>query len=141
MTVTELTQLQYLGSEISQIDIRIKEAKAEAEGKTSGGITGMPFGAGTPDKVGNGASKISDLINRLEKTKAECWNEINRLMTYIGTIEESETRQIMSLRYINGFTFQKIAFAIGGWDESVPRKKHNKYLELSELSESNGDIV
>ena len=38
-------------------------------------------------------------------------------------------RLILSLRYINGLSWQQVAFSIGEYDESYPRKKHNKFLK------------
>jgi hypothetical protein len=37
--------------------------------------------------------------------------------------------------HINNFTFQQIAFAIGSYDESVPRKKLKIFLTQSEKSD------
>lgn len=137
MTKVELEQLRHLGDEINQINTKILELETIAEGTTSGGISDEPFSGNISDKVGNGASKLADYKARLKNNKDKYWAEINRIMTWIEEIPSSEMRQIMSLKYINNFTFQQIAFAIGHHDEQIPRKKHNKYLGLYEKYERN----
>jgi hypothetical protein len=124
-----------LGNEIKQINKKIKELETISERVTSNGFDGMPRGSGISDKVGNGAVGLADYKARLQVNKEKYWNEINRLMAFIETVNDSETRQIISLKYINNFTFQQIAFAIGSYDESVPRKKLKIFLTQSEKSD------
>ena len=62
--------------------------------------------------------------------------EYHALNEFINNIADSETRRIFRYRYIEGWTFQKIAFKVGNGDESGIRKKHNKFLKLSEFSEN-----
>lgn len=58
---------------------------------------------------------------------------------FIDGIEDSLTRRIFEERYINGEdkcpSWQSIAFHIGEYDESYPRRIHNKYLKLAENAE------
>ena len=54
--------------------------------------------------------------------------ELNRLEKFIQTVEDSEMRTILALRYIR-CTWQKVAYAIGEHDEQYARKKHNAFLE------------
>lgn len=135
MTHEELNQLHHLGDEINQINTKLKELETAAERITSKAFDGMPSGSGISDKVGNGAVGLAEYKMRLELCKEKYWAEINRLMVFIGNVEDSEMRQILSLKYINNFTFQQIAFAIGRYDESVPRKKLRMFLRNSEKSD------
>lgn len=43
---------------------------------------------------------------------------MDRLNAYIDAIEDSEMRQIMKLRYLNGLSWQQVDFSIGKHDES-----------------------
>ena len=63
-------------------------------------------------------------------------SEYHALNEFINNIADSEIRRIFRYRYIEGWTFQKIAFKVGNGDESGIRKKHNKFLKLSEFSEN-----
>ncbi len=59
---------------------------------------------------------------------ARCVALVEELQDFINSIEDSDTRRVFTMRYINGFSWQKIAFQLGGYDESWPRKKHDRYL-------------
>jgi hypothetical protein len=56
----ELSELYFLNREIEQQQMRLQELEAIAEGTTAR-ITGMPFGKGDVDKIGNYVSEIADL--------------------------------------------------------------------------------
>lgn len=67
---------------------------------------------------------------RLLKTEYHALNE------FINNIADSEIRRIFRYRYIEGWTFQKIAFRMNETDESYPRRKHNKYLKNIKVAEN-----
>ncbi len=84
---------------------------------------GLPDGAGTLSVAELGAYRA-----RVEENMARCCALVERLQAFINQIPDSETRRIFTLHYINGYTWQRVAYAIGGYDESHPRKKHDRYL-------------
>ena len=127
MSKRELSQLYYLSREIELDKRRLEELEAAAQGITQQ-ITGMPPVGGAGDKVGRYAAEIADLRGIIEHKIQQCWYELNRLNRYIATVEDSQMRQILTLRYINRMSWQQIAFAIGEHDEQYPRRKHNKFL-------------
>ena len=51
---------------------------------------------------------------------------------YIQSVEDSQMRMILTLRYVRGLTWQKVAYEIGEKDEQYPRRKHNAFLRNSE---------
>lgn len=128
MTKQELSQLYYLNREIEQLKNRIAELECIAISSTSR-ITGMPHATEISDKVGRYAAEITDLKELLDLNLKKCFYELNRLNRYIASIPDSEIRMIISLRYINGLSWQQVAFSIGEHDEQYPRRKHNKYLK------------
>ena len=127
ITKRELSQLYYLSREIEQDRKRLEELEAAAQGITQQ-ITGMPPAGGAGDKVGKYAAEIADLRAIIEHKVQQCWYELNRLNRFIASVEDSQMRQILTLRYINHMTWQKIAFEIEETDESYPRRKHNAFL-------------
>lgn len=135
MTKQELSQLYYLNREIEHLKNRIVELECIATSSTSR-ITGMPHASGISDKVGKYAAEIADLKELLDLNLKKCFYELNRLNRYIETIEDSQVRLIMSLRYINGLSWQQVAFSIGEHDEQFPRRKHNKYLKQRKVDEN-----
>ena len=131
MTKKELSQLYYLNCEIEEQQRRFAELEAIATSCTAN-ITGLPKTDGIADKIAKYAIEIADLKGLLDLNLKKCFYELNRLNRYIQSVEESQMRLILSLRYINGLTWLQIAFSIGETDESYPRRKHNKFLKNSE---------
>ena len=113
MKKKELSQLYYLNKEIKQQKQRLKELEAAATDCTAQ-ITGMPHGNEVGDKVGKYAAEIADLKNLIELNIQKCWYEMNRLNRYIDSVEDSQMRQILTLRYIKRYSWYKIANEIGG---------------------------
>lgn len=62
--------------------------------------------------------------------------EYRKLNEFINNIADSEIRRIFRYRYIEGWTFKKIAFRMNETDESYPRRKHNKYLKNIKVAEN-----
>ena len=128
LTVKEMSQLYYLNREIEHLQRQLEELECLAEGTTQM-ITGMPHGSGTSDKVGRYAVRIADLRSMIDNRKARCWDELNRLNAYIDGVEDSLTRQILTLRYVNGLSWQQVADSVGGGISSDGvRKIQQRYL-------------
>ena len=129
MTKKELSQLYYLKREIKEQQKRIKELEAAAT-SCSSKIDGLPSGEVINDKIGNYAVQIADLKSLLDLNLKKCFYEFNRLNRYIQSVEDSQMRMILTLRYINGLTWQQIAKSMGVvGDGSTERKKLNRFLK------------
>ena len=57
-----------------------------------------------------------------------CAETANAVMEFINGIENSRLRRVFAMYYIDGWSWQKIAFAIGSHCEATPRNMHNRYL-------------
>ena len=128
MTKKELSQLYYLKKEIKEQQRRLAKLEETAT-NCSAQITGLPSGNGISDKTGNYAAQIADLKALLDSNLKKCFDELNRLNRYIQSVDDSQMRTILRLRYIQGLTWQRIAFEIGEHDEQYPRRKHNAFLQ------------
>lgn len=136
MTKKELSQLYYLKKEIKQQQKMLEELEALATSCTSK-ITWFPHGTGIDDKIGNYAAQIADLKTLIELNLNKCLCELNRLNQYIQSVEDSDVRTILTLRYSQGLSWQQIAQNMGVLgDGSTERKKHNRFLKLSRKSQS-----
>ena len=138
MTVKELSQLYYLNREIEEQQRRLRELESLASSCTAQ-ITGMPKSVQFSDKLAKYAVEIADLKALLDLNLKKCFYELNRLNRYIDSVEDSQMRLILSLRYINGLTWQQIAFSIGEHDEQYPRRKHNAFLKNQNLTKMTKD--
>lgn len=113
MTKKELSQLYYLNREIERDKLRLLELENAASSATQR-ITGMPFVGGISDKVGNYATEIAELKELIGLKIRQCWLELNKINRYISGIDDSLLRSILSLRYVNGFSWDQVAAHIGG---------------------------
>ncbi|MBO5369141.1 MAG: DUF1492 domain-containing protein, partial [Clostridia bacterium] len=120
--------------EIKEQQRRLSELEALATSCTAK-ITGLPNGNGVSDKIANYATEIADLENLIAENLKQCIKEYKKLTIFIKSIEDSQLRLILTLRYINNFTWQQIAQNMGVLgDGSTERKKHNRFLKLSRNS-------
>ncbi len=65
---------------------------------------------------------ISDKEEKLQKL-------INEIEYELNNIDDSEIRQIIRMRYEDGFSWSKIAIILKYENEEVPRKRLNRYLD------------
>lgn len=112
MTIKELSQLYHLNREIEQEKIRLQELTAAAT-DTSAKISGLPHVGGLSDKTAI-AAQIADSKAIIEAKIALSVVEYNRLNRYIANVQDSLTRQIMALRFVNGMSWNQVAMSIGG---------------------------
>ncbi|SDX41726.1 hypothetical protein SAMN04488579_10293 [Eubacterium barkeri] len=134
MTKKELSQLYWLNKEIKQYKKKLKELEDSATNDTSGEITGMPNGHRCTDKIGNCAAEIGDLKALIKLSMHKRLYELNRLNRFINLVEDSEMRTILNLYYVDGMNWREIAMDLGYADESVPRKRHDRFLKMTEKS-------
>ncbi len=127
LTKKELSQLYWLNKEIAVQQRRLGELECLATSCTSS-ITGMPKSFGTADKLSKYAAEIADLKGLLDLNIKKCFYELNRLSRYIESLDDSQVRLILSLRYISGLTWQQIAFTTGTHNESTVRMIHDRFL-------------
>ncbi len=113
MAKKELSQLYYLKKEIKEQHRRLEELETIAMSCTAK-ITGLPHGTGINDKIGNYAAQIADLKSLLDLNLKKCFYELNRLDRYIESVDDPLLRQIMTYRFINGYSWSKISYMIGG---------------------------
>ena len=138
MTKKELSQLYYLNREIAQLQARLAEVECLATSCTPT-ITGMPRASGVSDKLSKYAAEIADLKSLLDLNLKKCYYELNRLNRYIQSVEDSEMRMILALRYVNGLCWEQVAASISTYaTEDSVRKAHDRFLrknrKLSEMS-------
>ena len=77
-----------------------------------------------------GLAPTDKLCKVLVERKVKCEQLKIKIEEFISGIPDSITRQVFQYRYIDGLSWQAIAYRIGRHDESYPRKVvHDKYLE------------
>lgn len=132
-----LSQYQDLVQEIKDLENRIKRLEERAITITRDTVKGSsPYFPYTERKFTiegyniKDLNKISELKNLLLERKTRCEDMKLEIERFISEIPNSLTRRVFQLRYIDNYTWLSIAFEIGKYDESYPRKMiHDRYLE------------
>lgn len=134
MTKKELSQLYWLNREIEEEKRKLHELEAAASGCTAS-ITGLPHVMGAYDKIGNLAILIAEQRDLIDLKARQSVIEYNRLNHYIAGVEDAQMRMILSLRYVNGLSWQQVAFHMGQeGDGSTQRKQHDAFLRKVSLN-------
>lgn len=130
MTVKELSQLYYLNREIEMDQKRLEELEAKI-GPQAQRITGMPRGSNVVDSPEERlVLEIVDLQAIIKAKQIQCIHERSRLERYIENIEDSETRMMFTLRFINGLSWYQVAKHMGeGYIGDSLKKKCYRYLK------------
>lgn len=125
--VKRLSQLRSLKREVNELSQRIATLENEARGGVSR-FSRLPRGSAAEDHMAECAVRLSEMRDRLTEKRLACMEELGRLYAMIDDVDDSLTRRVLSFRYIDGLSWQVIAFRIGESDEQVPRRIHNRYL-------------
>lgn len=115
MTLKELSQLYHLKREIEYDRERLARLRARRGVASSPKLNGLPSSAGSGQSaVENLALEIADLEAIVDSKITQCVHEQSRLERYIASIPDSRTRMIMSFRFVDGFSWGKVAYKVGG---------------------------
>lgn len=114
MTLKELSQLYYLNREIEMDKERLERLRSLAYTPSGPNLTGMPGGGDRENRIERYIAEIVDLEAIISAKVTQCFHERSRLERYIADIPDSLTRQIFTLRFINGLSWEACAAHIGG---------------------------
>ena len=133
MTVKELSQLYWLNREIEADKRRLEELESMVLSPKTQNLNGMPRTSGCGDSMARRVADIIDLKAIISAKQQQCVYERNRLERYINSIPDSLTRQIFSLRFINGLSWIQTAMSIGGGNtEDGVRKRVYRYIKRTQ---------
>lgn len=130
MTKEELKQIYYLNKEIKmwQKELEKLQCRSLVKGQE---ITGMPFGTGTSDKVGNLATEIADIETIIRGKLAEIQIQRKKIIEYINSIDDSLLRQIMFLRNVSCMNWNQIANELGS-NENCVKQMYSRHFRKEE---------
>ncbi len=114
MTLKELSQLYWLGREIERDEERLAELRASLGAVGAAEYSGMPKSPSPDNRLELCIAEIVDLEAIIRAKITQCIHERNRLERYIAGIPDSLTRQIFTLRFINGLSWVQVAHGVGG---------------------------
>lgn len=114
MTLKELSQLYYLDKEIELDRERLAELRADLLCPRSPDYDGMPRNPNPENALERCVAEIVDLEDVIRAKIEQRIYERARLERYISDIPDSLTRQIFTLRFIEGLTWEDVAAKAGG---------------------------
>jgi len=129
MTKEELKEYIETKREIKIIEEKIEFLKEKKTSIKSMVITDEPRGCNSEsDRLGELLGEIEELIDVYNKKQDRLFKQQIKIEKCIDKLEDSIDRNIMRLKYIDGYTWERICVIIGySWNGI--HKKHRKILE------------
>jgi len=121
MTLHDLSQVYYLKSEINYLTVEIELLRMEAESITSAAFTDLPKSKSNQRSIENRIAKIIDYKEKCILMRLQLVDVRNEILEYIDSIDDSQTRQIFKLRFVDCLSWLSVAMSLGGGntDKSV----------------------
>lgn len=115
MTLSELSQLYYLKREIELDKQRLSEIRSRLYSPLTPVFSNTPKShCRSPHLLENDTIIAYELEQLIRQKIDRCHAERLKLEKYIETISDSMTRQIFTLRFASGLSWQAVAMKIGG---------------------------
>ena len=113
MTLEELSKLYNLKIAIERNKRELKRLRTLI-GPKSQRLTGMPHGSKrTSSDVERIAAEITDMEAIIKAEQLQCIHEQSRLERYIHGIDDTNLQLIFRLRFVDGFSWEKVAIEMG----------------------------
>jgi DNA-directed RNA polymerase specialized sigma24 family protein len=117
MTIKELSQLFFLKKEIAKLEKQLQDLQ-DAATRVTVTVSDSPRSGKVSSPTALGAD-ICELKTMLEEIKQQRIAEYKRLLGYINSIDDSYTRQVMTLRFVDGLKWEEVADALNTTSWSV----------------------
>lgn len=127
MERAELDQYRDLCREIKYLEEKIKKMPKEVS-IVKGSNPYFPYLERRSRVEGPGKEEKA-LRKVLYQRRARCLALKHQIYKFIDGIEDSRTRLVFELRYIDGWSWQKISMYMGSTSESYARMVHNRYFK------------
>ncbi len=134
MTRQQLRQLKYLKNEIKLLREQIDKLKAGvASDVVEGSENEFPYTKRRFTITGADYEeyqrKSKRLQRRLQRRVDDLMDLLEEINEYIADIDDSLLRQIITLRHVNGLTWDQVAASIGGGNTADGvRMMHDRYF-------------
>ena len=127
MDQKQMDHLRHINREILQQKNRLQKLRALQQGRVRQ-APGLP--SLTPqDAQGRYAAQLRELEESTARHLEKCLEEAQALQDFIQGVEDSQTRQLLSLRYLECLTWQQVAFRMGYCDEQTPSKQSQAFFK------------
>lgn len=128
----EINEIEHDISEIEQTDTESAPVKAGTLGRNFPCVqykkTVSSYDPALADKC---AAHLSNKRNLLEERKKKAHESEKQILEYINSIQESKARRIIQLRYVDGYSWEKIG-TIMHFDRRTGERIVSRYLKQNE---------
>ena len=126
MNKEELSRYYYLSLEIEELKKRIDTLRETAVSFSQ--ITGMPKNKSKENTEENKRIRILALAEKMAKKVSEATEEMLKIEEYISTIEDTELKLILTKRYLESKSWDRVAEELHMSERSVYRK-HQEFFK------------
>ena len=134
--IDRLSQLRVLKIELKQLERRVQKLERVVEQRKNM-VEKMIDGGESWEDISRFIEPVLDAYLSSKRFAMEYLEEYRQLTQFIFSLGNSKIRTILTARYIDGLTWQAIAFIIGEYDEQVPRRLHNHFIQAYTNTKSN----
>lgn len=131
MTRESMEQLRHLPGEIEQIQRDIDSLPIV-------GDTVKDYRTGYAHRItiyGYDERQAGKLRKRLEQKARQLQEQLDELERWLDRVRDSELRRMLRMRYEDGLPWKDVARTLGYADESVPRKRIDRFWQMTDKSE------
>ena len=134
--IDRLSQLRALKIELKLLERRVQKLERVVE-RRKNMVEKMIDGGESWEDISRFIEPVLDAYLSSKRFAMEYLEEYRQLTQFIFSLGNSKIRRILTARYIDGLTWQAIAFTIGEYDEQVPRRLHNHFIQAYINTKSN----
>lgn len=134
MTRKELSVLKKINGEIEQIKKELNSVDPTQMPVSDTVLGSSPYFPYTEHPIGIAGfdntqyeRTVKRIQNRLNRKLQELMDEKDRITEYIYSLDDSDLRQILMYKYVNGLTWEEIGECMG-YAAITVRYKHNKFI-------------
>lgn len=128
MTSKQLANLYELNRETRLDEERIEDIRKKMYRASSPNLSGLPAHR-DKDRLERLMDEINDIEAIIAKRIADNIDEIKKLENYINSIENCYLRQLFKLHYAMGYSWNQVAYKIGGTTPDSVRVACHRYIK------------
>lgn len=125
--IDALSQLKSIRAEIGILEQKVRHLEQIVEHRKNVSRKMMDEGESW-ETITKFINPVFEVYQSTMRHTSTCLEEYSQLMQFIYATPDSLMRRILIERYVNGHTWLRVAFMIGGHDEQHPRRLHNQFI-------------
>ena len=130
MTLQEISRYSVLRGRLERAEELLTSLR-EAARPGALVIDGMPHAPGVKDKVGNLATEIADLTERIKYLREELRQSEKQINKFITSVDDERLRMAFRLKFMRDLTWMQTAEIMGEkYNEEGVRKLCYRYLGI-----------